>query len=92
MARRKTLERLAPRAARDDRLKRFELKTENRSRNNGSGQRFMALRVSSEAVGCLDGNTKRGETQLRFPLQGVVSLETLTFLAATALQLCKLLW
>ena len=28
--------------ARDYRLKRFELKTENRSRNNGSGQRFIA--------------------------------------------------
>ena len=28
--------------ARSSRLKRFELKTENRSRNNGSGQRFIA--------------------------------------------------
>ena len=35
-------ERPASGAARDDRLKRFELKTENRSRNNGSGQRFIA--------------------------------------------------
>ena len=32
---------------RDYRLKRFELKTENRSRNNGSGQRFIASNGNS---------------------------------------------
>ena len=42
MAGRESRERPASGAARDDRLKRFELKTENRSRNNGSGQRFIA--------------------------------------------------
>ena len=42
MAWRESRERLASGAARDYRLKRFELKTENRSRNNGSGQRFIA--------------------------------------------------
>ena len=42
MAGRESRERPASGAARDYRLKRFELKTENRSRNNGSGQRFIA--------------------------------------------------
>ena len=42
MAGRESRERPAFGAARDYRLKRFELKTENRSRNNGSGQRFIA--------------------------------------------------
>ena len=42
MAGRESREGPASGAARDDRLKRFGLKTENRSRNNGSGQRFIA--------------------------------------------------
>ena len=42
MAGRESRERPASGAARDYRLKRFELKTENRSRNTGSGQRFIA--------------------------------------------------
>ena len=90
MAGRESRERPPFGAARDDRLKRFELKPENRSRNNGSGQRFMALRVASEAVGCLDGNTKRGETRLRFPLQGVVHLKLPTFHSTIALQLLQI--
>ena len=42
MAGRESRERPASGAARAYRLKRFGLKTENRSRNNGSGQRFIA--------------------------------------------------
>ena len=42
MAGRESREGSASGAARDYRLKRFELKTKNRSRKNGNGQRFIA--------------------------------------------------
>ena len=59
--------------------------------NTNQGQnKSLSSRLQRGCERCLDWNTKRGETQLRFPLQGVVSLETLTFLWTIALQLLQI--